>query len=100
MKRILITSLVLLSQAVHADITTTQAQGIMVVNPDSSNATVIQTNPDLSYQMMGNQAGVGRELILLKAKAEGETNSVVTAGGELQVNGTANSDQNVITTGP
>lgn len=71
-----------------------QAQVMVVANPDATNNAMVSTNPDLSYQMMSNQTGVGTELILLKAKAAGQTDSTVTTGGMIQSDVTSNSNSN------
>ncbi len=72
-----------------------QAQVMMIMNPGASvgpDTGTVGTNPDLSYEMMSNQSGVGKELYLLQAKEAGEINNPITTGGLLQTNITTNAN--------
>jgi hypothetical protein len=56
--------------------------------PGANSGNVIGTNPDLSYQLLNNEHGVGTELTILKAQQAG-TLSPVTLGGMIEADGTA-----------
>jgi hypothetical protein len=62
-----------------------QPQMMVIINPGAAgNGPTVNTNPNLSYQMLGNEAPVNSELTLLKAKEAEELGSPVTVGGLFQ----------------
>ena len=58
------------------------------VPPSASSSNVVGTDPDLSYQLLNNEHGVGSELTILKAQQAGDL-SPVTIGGMIEADGTA-----------
>lgn len=58
------------------------------VPPGANSGNVVGTDPDLSYQLLNNEHGVGSELTILKAQQAG-TLSPVTVGGMIEADGTA-----------
>ena len=56
--------------------------------PGANASNVIGTDPDLSYQLLNNEHGVGSELTILKAQQAGNL-SPVTVGGMIEADGTA-----------
>lgn len=75
-----------------------QVKTMAIFSPDevgaSGSGPVVTTNPDLSYQLLSNERGVGSELIILKAKQAGQVTSPVVAGGMIQTDATYG--QNVV----
>jgi len=65
---------------------------VMVIMTPNAADNSVGTNPDLSYQMLSNQAPVNTELLLLQAEQQGEINNTVTAGGMVQVDGISTSN--------
>ena len=75
-----------------------QFKTMVIVSPDASSSTnsgnVIGTDPDLSYQLLNNEHGVGTELTVLKAQQAGDL-SPVTVGGMIEADGTASQRSSV-----
>lgn len=68
-----------------------QVKGMLIFTPgalENSNTSVIGTDPDLSYQLLNNEHGVGTELTILQAEAAGHLHPV-TAGGLIEVDAVA-----------